>query len=147
MKHKLTLSSADEKDKPFFWLKYCETMQHHIEKIWGWDENWQTKDFESRWHQCNNKLIKIDELTVGYVQTQQLDEELYITMLIVLPQFRSQGIGQCLLKHISEAKNQNTIGLRVFRTNLNALKFYQNCGFNLVKNEGDFYYLQNKQYK
>ncbi|MBB3167082.1 GNAT family N-acetyltransferase [Simiduia aestuariiviva] len=96
---------AENSDKRFFWDNYCQSMQPHIEEIWGWDEEWQLVDFEKRWVDCENSLIRIDEQTVGYMQTQEFADEHYIMMLILLPEYRSAGIGGKIL-------TQEIVGVR-----------------------------------
>ncbi|TDF35800.1 N-acetyltransferase [Alteromonadaceae bacterium M269] len=138
----LTLAIATEKDKEFFWKHYRESMRRHIEQIWGWDEQWQSSDFETRWADCKNRIIRDGNTDIGYIQTVDLAEEHYIMMLIILPEFRSKGIGRRLLDEIRSSTQTKCIGLRVFRTNFKALRFYQSQGFRNVTNEDNFYYLK-----
>ena len=138
----LTQAKATEQDKGFFWKHYCESMQPHIEQIWGWDEKWQKSDFDMRWLDCKNTLIQLDDVSIGYIQTSELEDEHYIMMLILLPQFRSRGIGRRLLTLIKDSTSKTYLGLRVFKTNKRALDFYHAQGFEEIANEGDFYYLR-----
>ena len=138
------LVPATECDKHFFWDNYCHSMRSHIEEMWGWDESWQRADFETRWMECENYLVRINELRIGYIQSVDYDEEHYIMMLILLPEYRSKGIGRQLLAQVKGNATLKYIGLRVFRTNLKALCFYESQGFSRVESEGDFFYLKQK---
>lgn len=140
----LFLKNASNSDKAFFWKHYCDSMRSHIEQIWGWDDEWQQSDFESRWLACDNQLIHFDDKNIGYIQTTHSTDEHYIMMLILLPEYRSKGFGGQLLSQIKASTSSKNIGLRVFKTNLKALAFYQSQEFTQVVNEGDFYYLKLK---
>ena len=138
------LVPAKECDKSFFWDNYCHSMRSHIEEIWGWDESWQKSDFETRWADCDNTLVCMSEQPIGYIQSMDSAEEHYLMMLILLPEYRSKGLGRQLLTQIKRNATLKQVGLRVFRTNLKALSFYESQGFITVANEGDFYYLKQK---
>lgn len=141
----LVLKPATDKDKAFFWQLYCTSMRSHIEQIWGWDEQWQDTDFRVRWLNCDNLLVYYDSDPIGYFQTQSLDDEYYIMMLIIQPEYRSKGIGQQLLQHIKNVSKFKSLGLRVFKTNVDACRFYQREGFIEVAEEEHFYYLRQKK--
>lgn len=138
----LNLAIATDSHKCFFWNNYCDSLRSHIEQIWGWDEEWQKLDFETRWFDCDNRLIRQNDIDIGYIQTKDLKNEHYIMMLVLLPEFRSCGFGRQLMAQIKASAVKKYIGLRVFRTNIKALDFYQSQGFINITNEGDFYYLK-----
>ena len=94
--------------------------------------------------ECENYLVRMNELSIGYIQSVDYDKEHYIMMLILLPEYRSKGMGRQLLAQVKDNATLKYIGLRVFRTNLKALSFYESQGFSNVENEGDFFYLKQK---
>lgn len=140
IKTKLSFTLPSFIHKHFFWQHYQNAMQPHIEQIWGWDEQWQQQDFESRWQSCENQLIIHNGENIGYIQTQDLADELYIMMLIVLPEYRSMGIGKEAIDLLQQAQSK-TLGLRVFKTNDRGLQFYQSNGFTVSSEEECFFYL------
>ncbi|WP_440053507.1 GNAT family N-acetyltransferase [Pseudoalteromonas sp. T1lg65] len=142
---KLNLYKATDDNKTYFWRHYHQAMHKHIKEIWGWDDAWQKDDFEQRWQQCENYLIQYHGEIVGFIQTVGIENEYYIMMLVILPEYQSRGIGADLIKALNTFCTQDFISLRVFRTNLNALKFYRIHGFSLVADEGDFFYLKKKR--
>ncbi|WP_281559981.1 N-acetyltransferase [Thalassomonas sp. RHCl1] len=128
--------------KKFFWEHYITAMQPHIEKIWGWDLSWQQNDFDNRWSSCVNHLLVLDDTVVGYIQSQDLPDNQYIMMLIIVPEYRNKGIGQEVLSALRSDCRKPYIRLRVFESNTQALKFYCAHGYELVEREASFYLLQ-----
>jgi len=64
------------------------------------------------------------------------EDEYYIFMLAVLPQFQKQGIGTKLLNFAEQqAKNENyrKLSLLVRTSNVNAIDFYEKYGFRNIK--------------
>jgi len=138
----LSFYPAHDKDKYFFWKAYKDAMGAHIEQIWGWNEDWQLKDFSTRWQQCDNQLICSGGQPIGYVQTKDSEQEHYLMMFIVLPAFRGAGVGEQVLNMLRKNTNKPQFGLRVFRSNTRALQLYIRLGLSIVTEEDDFYYLQ-----
>ena len=59
---------------------------------------------------------------------------------IIHPDFQGKGVGkELLLYRVNEIKKNTTITKIEVRTTQLAYKFYQNCGFQLVKRESDFW--------
>ncbi|GAA0372734.1 hypothetical protein GCM10009092_41260 [Bowmanella denitrificans] len=139
----LRLAQAGNEDKSYFWRHYQQAMRGHIESQWGWDENWQRQDFAKRWQDNQNLLVVSGHLNLGYIQLCQRPKHgLYITMLIMAPQWRNKGIGRRLLLQLLKVYQAQELTLRVFRCNQQALQFYVNAGFCVSAEEPDFYLLQ-----
>ncbi|MBP7506626.1 MAG: GNAT family N-acetyltransferase [Prolixibacteraceae bacterium] len=100
-------------------------------------------------------FIKYLKDKFGFVFPDNSDEtgpgEFYIDCLCVFNEFRNQGIGSSLINAmIKRAKSLNIdkIGLLVDISNTNALKLYQNLGFEIVEKKffiNDFYYHMQKE--
>lgn len=144
MKH-IRLAQAGSDDKSYFWRLYQQAMRGHVESQWGWDETWQREDFAKRWQDNDNLLLVSGRLNLGYAQVSRgSGAVLYITMLIIAPQWRNKGIGRQVLVSLQRAYQAEEITLRVFRCNQQALQFYLNAGFSLSAEEPDFYLLRGR---
>ena len=106
----------------------------HIEKLWGWDEDWQRLNFVTEFANTVTYVIEIEGKVAGYLQLLDEENRMYVQNLAVSPTFQGQGIGTQLLKDLQlRAKNQNmSVSLGVFQTNKRAKSLYEQLGFRKV---------------
>lgn len=89
-----------------------------------------------RWAVRYYGVFKLPKLTARLLKLTQMqapadDDTLYITNIAVIPEMRGQGIATALIEcFASEAKRKNLkYGLDVAVTNTNAIKLYEQLGF------------------
>jgi GNAT superfamily N-acetyltransferase len=125
---------------------YVEAMKAHIEQIWGWDEDWQKNDFATALNTISTNVIQFNNELIGYYQLEQAEDHDYLRMFILDKQHRSKGIGSIILQRLLEQSQtkHSTLKLRVFKINTAALRFYQREGWQVIKVEDAFYYLDYK---
>ncbi|NRA61711.1 MAG: GNAT family N-acetyltransferase [Psychrobium sp.] len=138
----ISLHSASNKDKGCFYDLYCRAMKEHISGIWGWDENWQLNDFDTRFSDCTNLMIVLDDCNVGYVQITLSANNAYIMMFIIDEKYRSMNCGANVLQTLFQTFNCDSIELRIFKRNSRAKAFYLKNNFNVITTESDFYLLK-----
>jgi GNAT superfamily N-acetyltransferase len=76
--------------------------------------------------------IKQKDIPVGYLSFIKRDEELFLSKIYILKELRGHGIGKRAFEFIeTQAKEIHCkkISLTVNRNNLNAIKAYENTGF------------------
>ena len=132
----------DNNDKAFIWKTYVNAMKPHIEKIWGWDQSWQENDFNLGLKQCKTEVIFVDGCVAGYLQTEQKGNALFIRMLILIPEYQSKGIGTKILDMLQPLTSGNLLKLNCFKINKNAYRFYKKSGFDEIKTDENYIYLQ-----
>ena len=95
------------------------TMGEHIEQTWGWDEEWQRRDFARRLGCCEVSIIESDGVRAGALWIERLDTLLYLTDLQILPAFQGRGIGSAIVKELIAEANRTgrTVELSVLRVN------------------------------
>jgi GNAT superfamily N-acetyltransferase len=127
-------------DKARMWQLYETALRPHIELIWGWEASWQVAYFDKAFVSSSTRIVECDGRFAGYVQVDAGADEDYLRMLLLLPEFRSQGVGARLLSTIQADSHRAGRGLylRVFRTNAAARRFYEREGWRLSADEGDF---------
>lgn len=136
----LILRPALESDKAPIWRLYEGALRHHIEVIWGWDDDWQQTNFDEAFERLSTRVVEVDGRLAGYIQVDIGTEEDYLSMLVLHPDARSRGLGADLLQTVQTESRREGRGLylRVFRTNSAARRFYEREGWTLVADEGDF---------
>jgi ribosomal protein S18 acetylase RimI-like enzyme len=131
---------ARDSDKAIIWQLYEEALRHHIETIWGWEDEWQRTYLDEAFLVSSTQVIDVDGRVAGYLQVDKGADEDYLRMLILDPAARSRRVGARLLSAILADSRAGGRGLylRVFRTNTSARRFYEREGWAVVADEGDF---------
>ena len=112
------------------------SVRPYVEKIWGWDEEYQYNDFTADFRQIEKfKVIEIDRGFIGFVQTSTHNNTLELIEIHLLPQYRSQGIGSTIIANIINfAKDRNMdISIGCFKENTGAKALYLRLGFKLIE--------------
>ena len=103
---------------------------------------WSRAHFESSLlssHQC--LALVLDSAIIAYAITSTAADEAELLNITVAPQYQRQGIGQCLLGHISQSFNATiqTLFLEVRASNQPAIQLYHKLGFNEVGQRPQYY--------
>lgn len=124
---------ATNHDQGVIFDLYCRVMKEYITEIWGWDQEWQENDFKKHFNPENITVIREENRAIGYSQIEDQGSQLYIRMLLLLPNHQRKGIGSRLLNAATEkAKAQSKcIALQVFKINEQAKRFYEHHGFHM----------------
>lgn len=112
-------------------IEYKENVDEEFYKIIGMEFNkFATKNGVT----CNYKAFTFvaedDNETVGIITGHSYYNEVYISDLIVLEQYRNQHIGSKLIKKVEEYhKNKGFQNINLTTYEFQALEFYKKCGY------------------
>ena len=136
----LSLQPASEDDREFLYALHCRTMRHVIEKTWGWDEEWQRRDFDRRFREYLTSIIECDGRHAGGLVLEWKPESLYIHEIQLLPDYQSKGVGtEVIGKVIEQATARRLpVTLSVVPANLRAQRLYERLGFKVTAIESPF---------
>ena len=113
-------------------------MKHHIDKIWGWDTEWQINNFNQNLDEFKTSIIFEDHNRIGYIQFNTSNDAVFINMIILEQDYQSKGIGMKILDLIQSAHRFLPIRLKCFKVNKPALDFYNRNGFVEMKRDEVF---------
>lgn len=132
---------ATEDDKAAIWTLYQFAMKRHIEAIWGWDKHWQVTYFDDAFSSFATYVIVRDGQFGGYYQLQLDEQEVYLGMIVLMPEARSAGIGSALLPELLRCSHQagRALRFRVFRVNHAARRFYERLGWQVQSEDEAFF--------
>lgn len=130
----MNIRPASEEDRCNLFEIHREVFGTHIEKIWGWDENWQRENFDTEFHSTRTSVIEFDGRIGGYIQVRDEENRIYLQNIALTSEFQGIGIGAKLVEELQSkaARQELPLELSVFRTNANARRFYERCGFRVV---------------
>jgi len=108
---------------------YFDGMDRIIEEL-GLDRSAQVAGFRHRWELPQVRIITLDEADVGWLQSAEEGDTVFLGQIFVDAPFRRQGIGTEVMKRlIGEAtKRDKAMTLGVVKTNP-ALRLYERLGF------------------
>ena len=138
----IKLQAAAEPDMDEVWAMFVPAMKPHVDRIWGWELDWQTSEFHRRFLELNTSFLSVNRKKVGYVQYSLDQETTYLNMLILNPECQGKQMGARVLNQIQALQVNKPLRLRCFHINERALSFYQKNGFKIIEREEKFLLMQ-----
>ena len=126
----IALRDACREDVPFARNLYFETMRGIIERLFGWDERREEKNFANFFKLDEVQIITADGQDVGWIQQQISQSTINLGSFYVVPAMQVRGIGSEVLRMLLEraARESKAMTLSVVKINP-ARKFYERRGF------------------
>lgn len=123
----------------------AESVRPYVEKIWGWDEEFQQKDFDSDFASVAHfSVIEIDGKFIGFLQCYFESSYLDVAEIHLLPEYRGKGIGSDILLCLQNdcLIKKRTMRIGCFKENLRAKSLYQKLGFIQTEETNTHYIMQ-----
>lgn len=129
----MPLRPATLEDQAVLYALHVELFREHIDKIWGWDEEWQITNFQKEWEEVVTEVIHSGNLLLGYVQTRVESDHIYVLSLGLNSRYQNQGLGTAAMNLIKERAMSMILPIRlsVFKTNPRVISFYERLGFEI----------------
>jgi len=125
---------ATRNDLPVLYEIHRNALGPYVEKTWGWDEDYQSREFMGRDVGSGLRVIEEDGSIVGFIETEKQRDRLVLRTIEIAPGFQRRGIGTKLLRELL-ARSWSTglpVHLRVLRCNP-ARALYERLGFKVVR--------------
>ena len=135
-----TLKNVTEADKMFIYQLKKKSNFKYVDKIWGWDEEYQVKDFASDFNIEDFKLIQSEGVAIGFIQTNENVDNINITEIHIIDDYQGKGIGSDIIQNILDTGKRVTLGC--FKDNVAARKLYERLGFKVIKQTTTHYMLE-----
>lgn len=137
------LEKATINDSDFFYQVKKTVLKNYIEKIWGWNEDFQIQFHQQNFHVDETRIIKMDKAAVGVVEIKEDAYRIFISSLYLLPQYQNKGIGSSIIQQlITKATDKNKrVALEVLKINTGAQKLYKKLGFVLTEGDDTKYFM------
>lgn len=119
------------------------SIRPYVEKIWGWDEEYQRGEFDRDFSAIEEyQVIEVDGRFAGFVQACCAYPFYEINEIHLLPEYRGKGIGSNLLWRVQNEHVARGEWLRIgcFKENHRAKALYQRLGF-VQTEETDTHYI------
>ena len=120
-----------EADLEFLWNLHNVALREYVEATWGWDEDWQRRNFIENFDADTGEIITVDGADAGFLSVSERDDEIFLVSIRLLPSFQNRGIGTRLIRDIT-SRSDKPVRLRVLKVNP-ARKLYERLGFSISK--------------
>ena len=121
---------------------YFAEMKWIIEQL-HLDREAQDVSFERHWHTGQVRILVLDGVDIGWIQTIAQNSEYFVAQIVVDRSFQRKGIGTEVMKRlISEAARANrVVRLNVVKINP-ARRLYERLGFQVVHQDDRKLYME-----
>ena len=122
---------------------YFETMRGMIERLFGWDQAREDRNFAAFFKLDEVRIITVDGQDVGWIQEQVEERTINLGSFYVMPAMQRCGIGtkvlDILLTHAADQSKAMT--LAVVKINP-ARYFYEKRGFRITHEDQYKFYMR-----
>ena len=134
-------------DELFLFEVYASSRSEEI-SLWGWDQGQQLQFlrmqhaaqqgfYRQQYPKLQYQIIMDAGISAGRMATVQIDAELVLVDIILLPEFQGKGLGTAILMALQEQAAKQKILLRLsVLTDSRARQLYERLGFQAVVNGG-----------
>ena len=147
MDYKIRFATPD--DHNLIYALKSQSVRPYVEKIWGWDEDYQRNDFDGDFsHIKQFNVIEIDGSFAGFVQYYFEYPYFEVVEIHLLPEYRSKGIGSNILRYLQKVciAQDRKIRIGCFKENHRAKALYQKLGFMQTEETDTHYILEYPNY-
>lgn len=140
---------ATPADHNLIYALKAESVRPYVEKIWGWDEDYQRKDFDGDFSHIEQfNVIEIDGCFAGFVQFYFEYPYFEVVEIHLLPECRGKGIGSDILRCLQKVciAQDKKIRIGCFKENQRAKTLYLKLGFMQTEETDTHYILEYPNY-
>jgi ribosomal protein S18 acetylase RimI-like enzyme len=138
--HYFSLRRGNNNDRDWLFSLYSQCLKPAIEQTWGWDDNFQTVNFNQHLLAEKFVILMIEKTNIGGFVLEERKDCDWLEMLLIDPAYQRRGIGSRLLRQLQNAANSKgkPLKLSVIKKNP-VLLFYQKLGFQVESEDEAFY--------
>ena len=142
---RIGLRTACSEDSAFARGLYFETMRGMIERLFGWDQVREERNFAGFFKVDEVRIITADDQDVGWIQELVENTAINLGSFYVMPAMQGRGIGTKVLDMLlAQAADQSkAMTLAVVKINP-ARYFYEKRGFRITHEDQHKFYMRSE---
>jgi ribosomal protein S18 acetylase RimI-like enzyme len=129
----LAFRRASSNDFQFCWTLYRDLMKPLTTELLEWNESGQRRVIEQSLTDSGTFIILVRGTDIGWLQTRETPDEIYLGQLYVTPSMQSRGIGSAIIRQLCDRAHREgkALTLDVMKNN-RARLFYERLGFRTI---------------
>ena len=105
-------------------------MQPYVERVWGWDEEYQERRFRQGYDHTETQVVLVDGRAVGLLRVSERESAVFIDQVEIVPDYQGQGIGTSLINNLLARGRRVELG--VLKVNVDARRLYERLSFRVI---------------
>lgn len=139
---KINFRAVTENDYDFLWRLHNAALKDYVEKTWGWNEDWQSRNFAANFKPEDGSIIVYENVDVGFFWQIEKENEILLASIRILPEYQNKNIGTKIIKDLLSSSNKN-VRLQVLKVNP-ARNLYARLGF-VIKDETNTHFVMERK--
>lgn len=134
----VALRPATMDDVEFFFALHKASFGPYVDEVWGWDDGDQRAYLTRNLVVEQVRVIVVDGVDVGRLDVEERDDELFLGLIELQPDYQSRGIGGRVIRDLlAQARaDGKRVALSVLDVNQRAYALYRRLGFEEVSRNG-----------
>jgi ribosomal protein S18 acetylase RimI-like enzyme len=132
----VALRPATADDAEFFFALHELSLGPYVDQIWGWDDDEQRAYLTAHLILERVRVIVADGVDAGRLDVEDRDEEVFLGLIELAPEYQGRGIGSRLIRDILDGTHGKRVTLSVLGVNDRAYQLYRRLGFTEVSRDG-----------
>lgn len=115
-----------------------------VREVYGWDEDYQRQRMNNCYQPQWFYWIVFEGINIGFICFKKIDQQLHIHFLVVAPQFQGRGLGKKTMQRVHKIADTESrlVTLSCFKSNTQAITFYQSLGYLAASEDAYFFNFQ-----
>lgn len=139
---KINFRAIVEADYAFLRRLHNAALRKYVEETWGWNEDWQERNFKANFNPDDGVIIVCENVDVGFFWKIEKENEILLASVRIMPEYQNKGIGTKIIKDFLASANKN-VRLQVLKVNP-ARNLYARLGF-VIKDETDTHFIMERK--
>jgi ribosomal protein S18 acetylase RimI-like enzyme len=141
------LRQAQNDDYDFLFSLHVKALRPYIEATWGWNEKWQEEYFAAKFDPANRQIIQVNGRDVGVFVVEERQDEMYLGLIELLPEYQNKGIGTAIVRGLVDAAGNRglPLTLHVLKANAPAQRLYRRLGFTVIEEDRQHYKMRSPE--
>lgn len=129
----ITFRPTVRSDFDFLWRLHLESMREYIEETFDWDLDVQRSFITSAAEAEVGQILLIDDIQAGYWNVVESEQEVFLRLVVLLPEFRNRGVATKLIGELLRDADK-PVRLEVLKVNP-ARELYERLGFRICEDK------------
>lgn len=138
------LKAARSADVDSLYRLHREAMRDSVLQVMGvWDEDWQQRQFREAFRLKNCRAIVVDGATVGLCDYERRDDDYFLRLLEIRPDYQGRGIASTVLRRVLARARREGRPVTLFAIKAGKVRgFYERFGFTVIGETVTHYLMQ-----
>lgn len=126
---------AEIGDADALYIIHRSAMREYVDRIWGWNDEWQKSEFLKNFDSLNNRFVICNvDGPIGFMCLKSEPDTIFIKTVELAVDYQGCGIASALLDQLSDIAKESgkSLRLQVFQINDRARCLYERLGFTVM---------------